>query len=203
MKVIEYKKRRKYSRIIDWAKMKYEYVNSGVILTDLAKKYNISNDAIFRVSAKEKWVEQKEKRSQSNTERIQLQMNKREEKGIDEIVDQRKKDLEALKTLKALAFGKLIVKERYIDKTDGQEKERLKFTGTEADAVKVIDICHKWIQILTGQPTEIQKIDIKQQVAQLTINKIEFLVKQVKELPDDNVKKEMSNIIWEALPEEE
>lgn len=48
-------------KIVDWVKIKSEYLGGGVSLRQLAEKYKISKSQIFKMSSKEGWTKQRDK----------------------------------------------------------------------------------------------------------------------------------------------
>lgn len=84
---------------ISWAKIRSEYVNSSVSLTDLAKKYNVKIGTVKRRSAEGRWSEERRKRQKVKADAVAETLQKKE-------IKQTVKDIERC----CKAAGKLIDK---------------------------------------------------------------------------------------------
>ncbi len=83
----------------DWAKIRAEYVNGNLSLSELSKKYDVKLSSIKLHSSKEKWVQERKKKQQRKADKIAERVH---EKDINKTV----KDIERC----CAAAGKLIDK---------------------------------------------------------------------------------------------
>lgn len=83
----------------DWAKIRAEYVNGNLSLSELSKKYDVKLSSIKLHSSKEKWVQERKKKQQRKADIIAEKVH---EKDINKTV----KDIERC----CAAAGKLIDK---------------------------------------------------------------------------------------------
>lgn len=83
----------------DWAKLRAEYVNGSISLTDLAKKYGVKIGTVKKHSSEEKWSEERQRKRKSKADKV---VNKLHDKDVNQTV----KEIERC----CKAAGKLIDK---------------------------------------------------------------------------------------------
>lgn len=83
----------------DWAKLRAEYVNGSISLTDLAKKYGVKIGTVKKHSSEEKWSEERQKKRKSKADKV---VDKLHDKDVNQTV----KEIERC----CKAAGKLIDK---------------------------------------------------------------------------------------------
>ena len=102
---------------IDWIKLKNYYITHEISLEELSKKYKVSISVVRQHSAKEKWVEQKDKK------RIEIEQ-KVDEKFTEQAVNRKVAANEVHNELyqKGLEVAKLILDGYLRDLKEGKKK---------------------------------------------------------------------------------
>ena len=67
--------------MVDWKKIKAEYIAGGISYRELAEKHNVSFDTLAKLAAKENWRKLKQKTAEKITQKIiDLESNKQAER---------------------------------------------------------------------------------------------------------------------------
>lgn len=120
--------------MIDWIKIKNEYINGNISYRKLAEKYNISFSALRLVAEKEKWVDlKKEQQHKISTKLAQ--------KTADLIVD---KEVDRIARITFLA-------DRLSDKLEQAIEELDRAMVTHKTKIKTVEYNH---EIAKGKPTK-------------------------------------------------
>ncbi|MBT9164551.1 MAG: hypothetical protein DDT23_00552 [candidate division WS2 bacterium] len=217
-KDIEKRQRKKYQRIA-WLPIRYEYLNSpNITLGELAKKYNISTQAIEIKCAKEKWVAKRQENIKLNEEKLKQVQLRNSEKIMDKITEQKVKDLERLEKLKELGYRELFRQIEVIDKVTGEKKLIVEWLGDKNLALQLIKEAWRMERIERGEPVDIIKSEVSGTIKHLAMvalktiiddtsnmpeaERLEQVITRAKALPDVKIRGSALAEIYDSLPED-
>ena len=71
----------------DWKKIKAEYIRGGISYRQLAEKYGVSSNAIFRKGKQENWTDLKKQSQRKADAKLVESVAEKDAKRVDKIVD--------------------------------------------------------------------------------------------------------------------